>query len=92
MLTRDFTISGSYFNSRMIGNYIYTIVSQPAYILDDAVILPRLYTADKTLDVKAEQIYYSGTVDYYYTDHLLVLHSLKSAKFEIEYQGSLTAF
>ncbi|MCJ7560555.1 beta-propeller domain-containing protein, partial [Candidatus Bathyarchaeota archaeon] len=29
VLARNFTISGSYFNSRMIGNYVYAVVSQP---------------------------------------------------------------
>ena len=30
ILIQNFTVSGSYFDSRMIGNYVYAVVSQPA--------------------------------------------------------------
>jgi inhibitor of cysteine peptidase len=35
ILARNFTLSGSYFNSRMIGDFVYAVVSQPAYILEN---------------------------------------------------------
>ena len=38
VLARNFTLSGSYFNSRMIGDYVYAVVSQPAYILENNAV------------------------------------------------------
>jgi uncharacterized secreted protein with C-terminal beta-propeller domain len=67
VLARNFTISGSYFNSRMIGNYVYAVVSQPAYILNDAVTLPRVYQETKVSDVAPSSVYYADTIPSYFT-------------------------
>jgi uncharacterized secreted protein with C-terminal beta-propeller domain len=66
-LTRNFTMSGSYFNSRMIGNYVYVVISQPAYLENDTVILPQVYSEAKpTYVVDATDIYYTDVVDTYF--------------------------
>jgi len=65
-LLRNFTISGSYFNSRMIGEYVYFIVSQPAYVIYDTVILPKIYSSDGIEEVSASEIHYSNASDNYY--------------------------
>jgi inhibitor of cysteine peptidase len=57
-------MSGSYFNSRMIGNYVYAVVSQPAYLTNETVILPRIYSEAKPTDIAASGIYYTDVVDY----------------------------
>ena len=67
VLARNLTLSGSYFNSRMIGNYVYAVVSQPAYILEDVVILPQVYQNAKASEIEPERIYYADTVDNYFT-------------------------
>lgn len=59
VLTRNFTLSGSYFNSRMIGNYIYAVVSQPAMVYNNAVTLPTVYEGQKESDVTPSAIYYA---------------------------------
>ena len=64
VLARNFTMSGSYFNSRMIGNYVYAVVSQPAYVVNETVILPRVYSKDNATDIAASGIYYTDVVDY----------------------------
>jgi inhibitor of cysteine peptidase len=66
VLARNFTMSGSYFNSRMIGNYVYAVVSQPAYVANETVILPKVYFNDKAIDVAASGIYYTNVVDNYF--------------------------
>jgi inhibitor of cysteine peptidase len=43
VLTRNLTVSGSYFNSRMIGNNVYAVVSQPAVVYNNLVTLPTAY-------------------------------------------------
>lgn len=61
VLDRNLTLSGSYFNSRMIGNYVYAVVSQSAYVLENAVTLPKVYTNEGVSDVPADTIYYADT-------------------------------
>jgi len=71
VLVRNFTITGSYFNSRMIGNYVYAVVSQAAQVFDNAVTLPRVCeTASgeaEVSDVKPSSVYYADTVPSYFT-------------------------
>jgi len=67
IMTRNLTLSGSYFNSRMIGNYIYTVVSQPAYANNETVILPQISTDTVTKDIAATTIYYTDIQDTYFT-------------------------
>lgn len=67
VLKRDYTMSGSYFNSRMIGEYVYAVISQPAYIIYDTVILPKIYSKNGIREIEASQIYYSNVSDEYYT-------------------------
>jgi inhibitor of cysteine peptidase len=64
VLARNFTMSGSYFNSRMIGNYVYAVVSQPAYLTNETVILPKIYSGDNATDIAASGIYYTDVVNY----------------------------
>ena len=67
-LTRNFTLSGSYFNSRMIGDYVYAIVSQSAYVYANAVSLPTVYSATDLAEIPATKIYYSDTANYTYAE------------------------
>jgi inhibitor of cysteine peptidase len=68
VLTRNFTVSGSYFNSRMIGNYVYTVVSQPAMVYNNDVSLPVVYEGKSELDVTPAAIYYTdSTQSSYFT-------------------------
>jgi uncharacterized secreted protein with C-terminal beta-propeller domain len=67
VLTRNLTLSGSYFNSRMIGSYLYTVVSQPAYVENnDTVTLPHVYTPTDGKEVSATSIYYADMKDTYF--------------------------
>ncbi|MEM2970990.1 MAG: beta-propeller domain-containing protein [Candidatus Bathyarchaeia archaeon] len=63
VMKREFAISGSYFSSRMIGEYVYAVVSQPVYIIYDTVILPKTYSKGEIEEIEASQIYYSETSD-----------------------------
>ena len=68
-LARNFTLSGSYFNSRMIGDYVYAIVSQSAYVYENVVSLPTVYTATEPAEIPATKIYYSDTANYTYAEN-----------------------
>lgn len=65
VLADNFTLTGSYFNSRMIGDYVYTVVSQPAQILENNILLlPRIYAGTEVNEVAPSEIYYSNTANY----------------------------
>jgi uncharacterized secreted protein with C-terminal beta-propeller domain len=65
-LLSNFTMTGSYFNSRMIGNYVYFVVSQPSYVIYDTVILPKIYSNNIMKEIGASEILYSNTSDNYF--------------------------
>ncbi len=68
VLTRNLTVSGSYFNSRMIGNNVYVVVSQPAQLYDNAVTLPTVFNGSAVSDIAPTSIYYTDMVQpSYYT-------------------------
>jgi len=65
-LLRSFKMSGSYFNSRMIGEYVYFVVSQQASIKNDTVILPKVYSNGGVKEISVSGIQYFNTSDSYY--------------------------
>jgi inhibitor of cysteine peptidase len=67
VLARNLTLSGSYFNSRMIGNYVYAVVSQPTYLVNNDVVLPQVYENTKASQIEPTRIYYTDTADTYFT-------------------------
>jgi uncharacterized secreted protein with C-terminal beta-propeller domain len=70
VLTRNFTASGSYFNSRMIGNYVYAVTSQNAVLYNDAVTVPAVYSDGKEYSASPTSIYYADmnqSSDYSFT-------------------------
>ena len=66
ILTQDYASSGSYFNSRMIGNYVYAIVSQPVQIINKTVTLPSMYKGTESSNIPPAQIYYVDQEDSYF--------------------------
>ena len=66
LLVRDFIISGSYFNSRMIGNYVYFVVSKAAYLVNETLSLPEINSDRKLIQIAPTEIrYFNATDDYY---------------------------
>jgi inhibitor of cysteine peptidase len=63
VLTRNFTATGSYFNSRMIGNNVYAVVSQTAWVYNDLVSLPTVYEGENTYAASPSNIYYADMND-----------------------------
>jgi uncharacterized secreted protein with C-terminal beta-propeller domain len=65
ILARNLTLSGSYFNSRMIGNYVYIIVSESAYVLENGELpLPTVYLETGDTDIAPSRIYYADKTHY----------------------------
>jgi uncharacterized secreted protein with C-terminal beta-propeller domain len=63
ILKRPVSVSGGYFNSRMIGDYVYGVITQPAYYVEDEVSLPRICSGDYIEEIDASEIYYSNVSD-----------------------------
>jgi len=68
-LEREFTIEGSYVNSRLIGDYVYTVTRKRAKVIDDEVGLPSVETGGSNCSVEASEVYYMNYTDnrYYFT-------------------------
>ena len=66
VLTKNVFLNGSYFSSRMIGDYVYTVINQPAYYYEDEVPLPKIYSDDGVEEINATDIYYANISDYSY--------------------------
>ncbi len=66
-LTRNFTISGNYVNSRMIGNYIYTIVNENIQVNNGTTNLPVIITGNSASNIDPTKIYYNIAPDSYST-------------------------
>jgi len=81
-LLRDFTISGSYFNSRMIGEYVYFVASQPTYIIHDTIILPKIYSKNGIKEISASKIHYSNGTDNYYLFTTIVALNVQNTEEE----------
>lgn len=65
--TREFTIDGNYFDSRMIGDYVYVVATMYTYFTETEVALPRIQSEKSTDVIPATDIYYSNHPDSSYT-------------------------
>ncbi len=63
VLTRNISFRGSYYDSRMIGDYVYTIINQPVYNFDDSIILPEITADGIAREIKAPEVYYFDIPD-----------------------------
>jgi uncharacterized secreted protein with C-terminal beta-propeller domain len=60
-----FTLDGYYYNSRMIGKYVYVVTNHPAYIREKEIILPTITRNNESEEIEATDIYYSDAENYY---------------------------
>jgi len=67
VLTRNVTVDGGYFDSRMIGDYVYTVTNSPAYYYEGEVPLPRIILDGQVTTISASDIYYSNVSDSSYS-------------------------
>jgi uncharacterized secreted protein with C-terminal beta-propeller domain len=89
-LDRNMTVNGSYFNSRMVADYVYVIITQPAYVRDGEVALPAIIDDDRAVTVSATNIYYSNVSDYYYAFTNILAINTQNSEEEATYETVLT--
>ena len=64
VLARSLILNGNYFSSRVIGNYVYVVVNQPAYVVDnETVVLPQVCVDTITTEIASTSIYYTDVQD-----------------------------
>jgi len=67
VLTRNVTLDGFYFGSRMIGDYVYTVINEPAMLSAGEVKLPSIHSPSSQVQkIDATDIHYSNITDYGY--------------------------
>ena len=66
---RNIVIDGYYYNSRLIGEYLYFIITNNAWLNDDIVVLPVIRDGKEWCSIQAEDIWYPnatrGWLSYY---------------------------
>lgn len=77
-LVRNVTLEGNYFDSRMIGNYAYVVISQPAYPYDGNIPLPIIESNGMVDKIEATHIYYANITDYAYAFTTVVAVNVKN--------------
>jgi uncharacterized secreted protein with C-terminal beta-propeller domain len=55
---RELTIDGIYFDSRLIEEYLYFIIQNPAYLEDDKIVLPTIREGKEWTTIEATEIWY----------------------------------
>jgi inhibitor of cysteine peptidase len=82
---KNFTMSGSYFNSRMIGDYVYCVISQPCYVIYDTAVLPKIYSGNTIKEINASEIYYSNASDTNYLFTTVAVLNMQNTEEEPTY-------
>jgi uncharacterized secreted protein with C-terminal beta-propeller domain len=76
VMEREVEVDGSYFNSRMIGNYVYVIIRKNAKMNDNVAVLPSLKSEGQSYSLEPSDIYYVNTTDQGYRfTHILALNA-----------------
>lgn len=78
---RELGMDGGYFNSRLIGDYLYYIIINPAYVENDIVILPGIRENNTWCTIEPEQIWYpNNTMSWmeYYTISALNIQDIEA--------------
>lgn len=78
VLTREFSVDGNYFSSRMIGDYVYMVATQYTYLYETDVFLPRVHSNNETETIEATDIYFYDNSDTSYAFTTLVAVNIQN--------------
>ena len=91
VLFRDISVNGSYFDSRMIGDYVYVLAVSPAYLVENDVLLPSIVVDGQVDKVQASSIYYSNASDYSYSFTTVLAVNVQNAS-EVTHETFLSGY
>ena len=80
LLEAEISLDGYYYNSRMIGKYVYVVTTQPAYIREERIVLPSITMNNEALEIEATDVYYTDTQDYYHSFTTVVSIDIETGK------------
>jgi len=68
VLERNVSLTGNYFDSRMIGEHVYAVINQPTYYREgpEPIPLPEIFSGNEVIKIPASEIYYFDYPDYSY--------------------------
>jgi len=78
VLSREFSVDGNYFSSRMIGDYVYMVATQYTYLYETDVFLPRVHSNNQTETIEATEIYFYNNSDTSYTFSTIVAVNIQN--------------
>jgi hypothetical protein len=80
---RALTLDGLYFNSRLIGDHLYYIVTNPGYVDDDIVVLPTIREGKAWCVVEAEDVWYPNVTRGRLTYHTVTTFNVQDQDAEV---------
>jgi uncharacterized secreted protein with C-terminal beta-propeller domain len=86
---REVSVDGAYWDSRMIGDYVYVVIAEPLCYSEGEVSLPRIYLGDTVEEISATEIYHSDVPDYSYGFTTIVALNTQSDDQEPAYETIL---
>ena len=92
ILKREIAVTGRYFTSRMINDYVYVVVRKTASLVEGEVSLPEISSEDKCKVISATEIYYSDITDYEYIFTTIVAVNLCEDEQELSYETILSSW
>lgn len=91
-LDRNVTVGGYYVNSRMIGDYVYVITNQNAFLYgvnNTRVWLPSFSTSGSSCEVEPTDIYYVNNTESYYSYTNILAINVQDPEEEIGHETFL---
>jgi len=79
-LSNKIELSGGYFSSRMIGDYVYVVANMSVIYENEHIILPQLSIDSMTKTVPATDIYYFDNIHYPYVFATITAIDVQNAK------------
>lgn len=92
VLVRNATISGAYFNSRMIEDYVYVLTSFPIHLRDEEPILPEIFDGKYAIRVDPTSIYYSNKSDFCNAFTIIAAINIQNVSEPITYETFLFGY
>ncbi|MEM4704409.1 MAG: beta-propeller domain-containing protein, partial [Candidatus Bathyarchaeia archaeon] len=85
-------VEGAYYSSRMVGDYVYTIVRKYACVENNEANLPAIYKETECHRVQATEVYYFDKYDYSYYFTTIAAFNVKNPKETLVYETFLTGY
>lgn len=78
VLEKDICVDGSYFNSRMIDDYVYLVTKEQVYYYNDPIAIPAVYEGQTKL--LQPDVYYFDNPEYNYVFHTITSFNVQGGK------------